>query len=116
MKVGDADVPVTSAAWDNGKASLVATGARYPAGALSDTTASLKSALDGLVANTSGATLLSSDPVKLGDYPAVKATIAVPAGNLAVMIAIDGDVQYQLVAANTAETVSDGFFNSFHPA
>jgi hypothetical protein len=115
VQVGDAEVPVTSAAWDNGTASLVSTGARYPAGALSDTTVSLKSALDGLVANTSGATLVSSDPVKLGEFPAVKATISVPAGNIVVIIAIDGDTQYQLVAANTDQTVSDGFFNSFHP-
>jgi hypothetical protein len=116
VKVDGADVPVTSAAWDNGTASLVSTGARYPASSLSDTTASLKSALDGLVANTPDATLTSSDPVKLGDFPAVKAAISVPAGNIVVVIAIDGDTQYQLVAANTDTTVSDGFFNSFHPA
>lgn len=116
VQVGDAEVPVTSAAWDNGTVSLVSSGARYPADALSDTTGSLKSALDGLVANTPDATLVSSDPVKLGEFPAVKAAISVPAGNVVVVIAIDGDIQYQLVAANADQTVSDGFFNSFHPA
>ena len=116
VPAGDAEIEVTSAAWDNGSASLVSTGARYPAGELTDTTISLKTALDGLVANTPDAQLVGSDPFTLAGIPAVKAQINVPAGTLLVVIAIDGDVQYQLVAANIAESAAEGFFSTFTPA
>ena len=116
VPVGDAQVAVTSAVWDGGSRSLVATGARYPAGQLKDVNASLKSSLDGIVANTGGATLVSSDPTKLAGIPAVKAQISVPNGSLSVVIAIDGDIQYQLVAANLDQKTADGFFATFTPA
>ncbi|MEO8261971.1 MAG: hypothetical protein ABI566_05315 [Pseudolysinimonas sp.] len=113
VPAGGAEIEVTSATWDNGKASLVSTGARYPARELTDTTASLQSAVDGLIANTPNAQLVSSDPATLAGISAVKAVISVPAGNLIVVIAIDGDVQYQLVAANLDPTTADGFFATF---
>ena len=116
VPVGDAQVPVTSAVWDGGTRSLVSTGATYPAGQLKDVNASLKSSLDGIVANTSGAQLVSSDPTTLAGIPAVKAQISVPSGNLSVVIAIDGDTQYQLVAANMDQTTADGFFATFRPS
>jgi biopolymer transport protein ExbD len=116
VPVGDAQVPVTSAVWEGGTRSLVSTGATYPAGALADVNASLKSSLDGIVANTVDAQLVSSDPVTLAGIPAVEASISVPSGNLVVVIAIDGDIQYQLVAAGFDKATADGFFASFHPA
>ena len=116
VPAGGADIEVTSASWDNGSASLVSTGARYPAGELSDTTTSLKTALDGLVANTPDAQLVGSDPFTLAGIPAVKAQVSVPAGTLLVIIAIDGDVQYQLVAANIGESAAEGFFSTFTPS
>jgi hypothetical protein len=116
VPVGDAQVPTTSAVWDGGARSLIATGATYPAGALKDVTASLKSSLDGLVANTAGAQLVSSDPITLAGIPAVEAEISVSSGTLVVVIAIDGDTQYQLVAANIDKKTADGFFATFAPA
>jgi hypothetical protein len=116
VPVGGAQVAVTSAVWDGGTRSLISTGATYPAGQLKDVNASLKSSLDGIVANTSGATLVSSDPTTLAGIPAVKAQISVPSGNLSVVIAIDGDTQYQLVAANVDQTTADGFFATFRPS
>jgi hypothetical protein len=116
VPVGDAQVPVTSAVWEGGTKSLVSTGAAYPAGALADVTASLKSSLDGIVANTPDAQLVSSDPITLAGIPAVEAEISVPSGNLVVVIAIDGDTQYQLVAAGFDKATADGFFASFRPA
>jgi hypothetical protein len=113
VAVGEDAVPVTSAVWDGGTRSLVSTGATYPAGQLTDVNASLKSSLDGIVAQTSGATLVSSDPTKLAGIPAVKAQISVPNGSLSVVIAIDGDTQYQLVAANIDQKTADGFFATF---
>ena len=112
----DAEIAVTSAVWENGLRSLVSTGAAYPAGALADVNASLKSALDGLLANTPGAQLESSDVFTLAGISAVKALIATPGGDLRVVIAIDGDTQYQLVAYNLDETTADGFFSTFTPA
>lgn len=112
----DAEIAVTSAVWENGLRSLVATGAAYPEGALADVNTSLKSALDGLVANTTGAQLQSSDAFTLAGISAVKALITSPGGDLRVVIAIDGDTQYQLVAYNLDETTADGFFSTFTPA
>jgi len=112
----DDEISVTSAVWENGLRSLVATGAAYPTGALADVNASLKSALDGLLANTPGAQLQSSDEFTLAGISAVKALIATPGGDLRVVIAIDGDTQYQLVAYNLDETTADGFFATFTPA
>jgi hypothetical protein len=109
----DGDIQTTSAAWDNGVRSLVSTGATYPAGVLADVTESLKSALDGLVANTPDAELVSSDPVTLAGLTAVSATITVPSGTVIVIIAIDGDTQYQLVAANLDPETAEGFFATF---
>jgi hypothetical protein len=116
VPVGDAQVPVTSAVWEGGTRSLISTGAAYPAGALADVTASLKSSLDGIVANTPDAQLVSSDPITLAGIPAVEAAISVPSGHLVVVIAIDGDIQYQLVAAGFDKATADGFFASFRPA
>lgn len=116
VPVGDAQVDVVSAVWDGGSRSLVSTGATYPAGRLTDVPSSLKSALDGVVAKTTGAQLVASDPVKLAGIPAVEAQITVPGGGLVIVIAIDGDTQYQLVAANVDKTTADGFFATFTPA
>jgi hypothetical protein len=116
VPVGDAQVSVTSAVWEGGTNSLVSTGAAYPAGALADVTTSLKSSLDGIVANTPDAQLVSSDPITLAGIPAVEAAISVPSGNLVVVIAIDGDTQYQLVAAGFDKKTADGFFASFRPS
>jgi len=115
VPVGDAQVPVTSAVWSGGTKSLVSTGASYPAGQLADVTASLASSLDGLVASTPDAQLVSSDPMTLAGVSAVEATIAIPSGTLIVVIAIDGDTQYQLVALNVGQTTADGFFATFQP-
>lgn len=108
VPVGDADVQVTSAVWNNGVRSLISTGAMYPAGALADVDGSLKSALDGIVTNTSGAQLESSDAFTLAGISAVTALI--------VVIAIDGDTQYQLVAYNFDQATAEGFFSTFTPA
>ncbi len=116
VPVDEAEIAVTSAVWENGVRSLVATGATYPAGSLSDVNASLKSAMDGLITNTAGAQLESSDAFTLAGISAVKALIATPGGDLRVVIAIQGDTQYQLVAYNLDETTADGFFATFAPA
>lgn len=116
VPVGDADVQVSSAVWNNGVRSLVSTGATYPTGALADVNASLKSALDGIITNTSGARLESSDAFTLAGISAVKALIGSPGGDLTVVIAIDGDTQYQLVAYNLPPETADGFFSTFTPA
>jgi len=109
----DGEIETTSAVWDNGVRSLVSTGATYPAGAPTDVTGSLKSSLDGLVASTPDAQLLSSDPITLAGLTAVSATISVPSGTLIVVIAIDGDTQYQLVSANLDPDTAEGFFATF---
>jgi hypothetical protein len=112
----DGEISVTSAVWENGIRSLVATGATYPAGSRGDVNASLRSALDSLVTNTPGAQVESSDAFTLAGIPAVKALIRTPGGDLRVVIAIEGDTQYQLVAYNLDETTADGFFSTFAPA
>lgn len=109
----DGDIETTSAAWDNGVRSLVSTGATYPAGVLADVTGSLQSSLDGIVANTPDAQLVASDPITLAGLTAVSATISVPSGTLIVVIAIDGDTQYQLVSANLDPETAEGFFATF---
>jgi len=107
------DVQSTTAYWTDGTVTLAVNGAAYPAGALGDVDGSLKSSLTTAVDGISGARLVSSDPTTIDGINGVSANIFIPDGTLRIIIAIDGDTQYQLVAQNAGPTVAQGFFSSF---
>jgi hypothetical protein len=113
VPVGDLQVALTSAIWSDGTRSLISNGATYPAGLLTDVNASLASSLTSAVAGVKGARLVSSDPTTIDGIPGVSANILVPSGTLRIIIAIDGDTQYQLVAQNAGPEIAQGFFASF---
>lgn len=108
------DVQSTTAYWTDGTVTLAVNGAAYPEGALGDVEGSLKSSLTTAIDGISGARLVSSDPTTIDGIPGVSANIFIPDGTLRIIIAIDGDTQYQLVAQNAGPTVAQGFFTSFH--
>jgi hypothetical protein len=114
VPVGDAEVALTSAVWTDGTRTLVSNGATYPPGLLTDVDASLKSSLTTAIAGITGARLVSSDPTTIDGIPGVSANIFIPGGTLRIIIAINGDTQYQLVAQNTGPQIAQGFFTSFH--
>jgi hypothetical protein len=113
VPVGDFQVALTSAIWSDGTRSLISNGATYPAGLLTDVNASLRSSLTSAVAGITGARLVSSDPTTIDGVPGISANILVPSGTLRIIIAIDGDTQYQLVAQNAGPEIAQGFFASF---
>ncbi|MGN6501572.1 MAG: hypothetical protein ACTHKX_01560 [Pseudolysinimonas sp.] len=113
VPVGDFQVALTSAIWSDGTRSLISNGATYPAGLLTDVSASLRSSLTSAVAGIKGARLVSSDPTTIDGVPGISANILVPSGTLRIIIAIDGDTQYQLVAQNAGPEIAQGFFTSF---
>jgi hypothetical protein len=113
VPVGDFQVALTSAIWSDGTRSLISNGATYPAGLLTDVNASLASSLTSAVAGIKGARLVSSDPTTIDGIPGISANILVPSGTLRIIIAIDGDTQYQLVAQNAGPEIAQGFFASF---
>lgn len=113
VPVGDFQVALTSAIWSDGTRSLISNGATYPSGLLTDVDASLASSLTSAVAGIKGARLVSSDPTTIDGIPGISANILVPSGTLRIIIAIDGDTQYQLVAQNAGPEIAQGFFASF---
>lgn len=113
IPVGDADVPIRTAYWTDGTRTLAVNGATYPAGSLTDVEASLKSSLTNAIAGIPGARLVSSDPTTIDGVSGVSANIFIPDGTLRIIIAIEGDTQYQLVAQNAGPEIAQGFFSSF---
>jgi hypothetical protein len=113
IPVGDATVTNVTAVWADSVRTLASSSATYPPGSLKDVDASLKSSLTTAVDAIAGASLASSDPYKLDGMEAVKANILLKDGVLRVIIAIDGDTQFQLIAQNTDQPTAEGFFASF---
>lgn len=113
IPTGDTTVTSHTAVWADSVRTLASSVATYPDGTLTDVDASLKAYLTQAISAISGARLTASDPYKLDGMEAVKANILLSDGVLRVIIAIDGDTQYQLIAQNTDQQTAEGFFASF---
>lgn len=111
--VGDVELTLNSVVWQEGQQTLIANATRYPAEMLTDTDTMLEGSVDGAIANVPGAELVSDEQIDLAGMPARKIVATAPAGEVRLIIAIETDVQYQLLAANTDEATAEAFFASF---
>lgn len=113
LPVNGTDVTLVTVLWSDADGGLVANAASFPDELAADVEAALDRSVDGAVANVQGAALVSSTPTTLAGLTARDAVATSPAGDLHMIIAFDGGIQYQLLAANIDDATADAFFASF---
>ena len=107
------DIELVTTLWEDGAQALVVNATRFPEELVGDVDTMLDGSVTGAIGNVPGAQLVSSTPTTLDGIPARDVQATTSAGPLHMIIAMDGDVQFQLLAGNTDDETAQAFFASF---
>ncbi len=113
VPVGGENIDLDSAVWEDADSAILSSAAVFPSGVITDVNGALQGSVEGAVGNIPGGTITQSEPIELEGLPAMRAEATSSNGDVFLIVAFDGDRQFQLLTLGVDEATAQAFFDSF---
>jgi len=113
VPVNGENIDLDSVVWEDADSAILSNAAVFPAGLITDVDGALEGAVEGAVANIPGGTVTESEPIELDGLPAMRAEATSSNGDVFLIVAFEGDRQFQLLTLGVDEATAQAFFDSF---